>query len=416
MNFRDVRMRGFERRARLQSVLDWLDERCEWLPPEEIPLAESAGRILAADVHATRDVPPFRRSAMDGYALRGDETTGASDYAPLPFRLIGESWPGSPFPGRVGSKQAVRIMTGAPLPEGADAVIPAEQTFPREEIVEITDSVPPGKNVGAIGEDVREGTCVLSRGRRLRPQDVGMLAALGSARVPVIRRPRVRMLITGNELASLGQTAGTYQIHDSNSPMLHALVERDSGEMIERLALPDDRGRILEALRRPDADVILVSGGSSVGAEDHAPSLLAEFGHLDFHGLAVRPASPAGVGRFGPAWVFLLPGNPVSCLCAYDLLAGRTIRGLGGRSPHLPYILREYPLGRKIVSAVGRLDYCRVRIDQAQVIPLATSGASILSSTCRADGFVLVPEESEGHAAGTRVPVHLYDFPFDQPE
>ncbi|HSG70000.1 MAG TPA: gephyrin-like molybdotransferase Glp [Planctomycetaceae bacterium] len=415
MKFRDVRMRGFEKRARLSAVLDWLDAHIDSLPGESIPLAESAGRILAEEIVATSNIPAYRRSAMDGYAIAGEETTGASDYSPISFRVVGESWPGSPFPGTLCSKQVVRIMTGAPVPAGADAVLPAEQASQAGDFVEITGSVPPGKNVGAVGEDVREGTAVLPAGRRLRPQDVGLLASLGRAVVPVIRRPKVRMLITGNELAVVGQPIGESQIFDSNSPMLHALIARDSGELIEQLRLCDERQLIAEALLRPDADVVLVSGGSSVGAEDYAPSLLDELGELTFHGMAIRPASPAGVGRIGSAIVFLLPGNPVSCLCAYDLIAGRTIRRLAGRSTRLPYATREFVLSKKIVSSVGRLDYCRVCIDEESVFPVATSGASILSSTSRADGFVLVPEESEGYAVGTTVTVHLYDLPFDRP-
>jgi molybdopterin molybdotransferase len=163
------------------------------------------------------------------------------------------------------------------------------------------------------------------------------------------------------------------------------------------------------ALLGAEADVILVSGGSSVGKEDHAPRVLAELGELSVHGVALRPASPAGFGFLDDRPVFLLPGNPVSCLCAYDLFASRAVRRLGGRSTDLPYRSTVLPLLRKLTSAVGRVDYVRVLIHDGQVEPLATSGASILSSTTRADGFVLVPRDSEGQAAGEEVTVYLYD-------
>jgi molybdopterin molybdotransferase len=312
----------------------------------------------------------------------------------------------------VKSGEAVRIMTGAPVPDGADAVLPAEQTNEKDDVVEITGSVPPGKNVGAIGEDIQAGTVVLKQGRQLRPQDVGLLASIGVAAVDVVRRPKVRLLITGNELAQVGKPKSEHTIYDSNSWMLQALIERDRGELETRVQLADDEAAIANALQQPDADVILVSGGSSVGAEDHAPSLVEELGELAFHGIAMRPASPAGVGTVGDALVFLLPGNPVSCLCAYDLLAGPAIRKLGGGSASLPYIAQPFPLRKKIVSAIGRLDYCRVRIEEGQVVPIATSGASILSSTSRADGFVLIPEEKEGYAERATVTVYLYDLPF----
>jgi len=407
-------MRGFQSRARLDEVLEWLAMRQQRLPAETVPLGNAWGRILAQDIEATMDVPMFRRSAMDGYALRGEETSGAGEYSPLSFTIIGQSFPGSPHPGAVGGGEAVRIMTGAPVPDGADAVMPAEQTREREGIVEVTGSVPPGKHVGAVGEDIKTGTVVLRQGRHLRPQDVGLLASIGIDSVDVVRRPQVRLLITGSELAIVGQPKPPYTIYDSNSWMLRALVERDGGILESCRQLPDQREAITEALAQPGADVILVSGGSSVGAEDHAPSLVNELGELAFHGVAMRPASPAGVGTVGQAVVFLSPGNPVSCLCAYDLLAGGAIRKLGGRQGALPYITRELPLARKLVSSIGRLDYCRVKIDRDAVVPIATSGASILSSTIRADGFVLIPEELEGYTAGATVAVHLYDMRVDR--
>jgi molybdopterin molybdotransferase len=191
--------------------------------------------------------------------------------------------------------------------------------------------------------------------------------------------------------------------------MLQPLVERDGG-MLESLArLPDEREAIAAAMTAPGTDVILVSGGSSVGAEDHAPTLVARHGHLAIHGVAMRPSSPAGMGTLGEALVFLLPGNPVSCLCAYDFFAGRAVRRMAGRSGDWPYPRKTVTLDRKMTSAVGRVDYCRVRIAGDRAEPLSVSGASILSSTTRAEGFVIVPAELEGFAAGTPVEAFLYD-------
>ncbi len=229
------------------------------------------------------------------------------------------------------------------------------------------------------------------------------------AQVRVITRPRVRILVTGDELVQPGAVRERYQIYDANSWMLEGLIARDGGVLEARVHTPDDRDAIRAALLAPGADVLLVSGGSSVGAEDHAPVLLAELGELALHGIAMRPSSPAGMGRLGEVLVFLLPGNPVSCLCAYDFFAGRAIRRLGGRSADWPHRTVQVPVVRKIVSAVGRVDYCRVRLTEAGVEPIALSGASILSSTTRADGFVLVPAPSEGYAPGTRVTVYLYE-------
>jgi molybdopterin molybdotransferase len=406
---RDVRMRGFTGRALVDDALRWVDEQSKTLPGETIAFNVAHGRVLSGGVSSPLDVPSFDRSAMDGYAVRGTETEGASDYNPLGFPIVGESMPGHPFSETMPPGTAVRIMTGAPVPTGADAVIPAEYATETGETVEITSTVSPGKHVGRRGEDVSANSQLFAAGRRLRPQDVGLLASVGVTDVEAVRRPRVRLLITGNELVVPGNKRGEFQIYESNSSVLAALVHRDGAELESLMRVEDDREAISQAMCKPGADVVLVSGGSSVGKEDHAPSILAAEGELAVHGIAMRPSSPTGMGGIRQTLVFLLPGNPVSCLCAYDFFAGRAIRRLGGRSAEWPYPQREVEVGRKIVSAVGRVDYCRVKLNDGRAEPLALSGASILSSTTRADGFVVIPAESEGHAPGTNVAVFLYD-------
>jgi molybdopterin molybdotransferase len=223
--------------------------------------------VLAEDVRASVSVPGFERSAMDGYALHGEDTFGASDYDPLRFDLIGQSFPGAPFGGSVERGQAVRIMTGAPIPKGADAVIMAEVCSELDGRVEVRDAVAPRKNVGAVGEDIRSGDRVLSTGRLLRAQDVGLLASIGHSPVLCVRRPRVRLLVTGNELLPAGSQPDPQgaRIVDSNSVMLRGLVERDGGELLPFEILPDKTEVIRDAMADAQADVILVSGGSSVG-------------------------------------------------------------------------------------------------------------------------------------------------------
>ena len=404
-------MKGFSERADVEDVEAWLAAHTAPLASETVALLDCVGRVLAEDVSSQVDVPGFPRSAMDGYALCGEDTFGAGTYDPIPFELVGVSLPGSPFGGRVSKGQAVRIMTGAPLPEGADAVAMAEVCSEVGAKVEVREAVAPRKNVGHRGEDIRQGDAVLRAMRRLRPQDAGLIASIGRAEVPCVRRPRVRLVVTGDELLPAGSVPDPEgsQIVDSNSVVLRALVHRDGGEALPFAILPDRPEQIRETMAAGEADVILVSGGTSVGQEDHAPRLLAELGSLDFHGISMRPSSPTGVGRIGECAVFLLPGNPVSCLCAYEFFAGPTIRGLGGRSRAWPHRRARLPLRRKLVSAVGRTDYVRVAIEEETVVPLATSGASILSSTVRAAGFVIVPRELEGMAAGESVEIFLYD-------
>ncbi len=406
---RDVRMRGFAERADVEEVERFLERTVQALPAEPVPLRESAGRVLALDVRAQLAVPGFTRAAMDGYAVRGEDTFGASAYSPLSLELIGEALPGRSFSGKLGPGQALRIMTGAPVPAGADAVAMAEVCREHEGRVEVSEPVAPRKNVGAVGEDIQPGDLVLRRGRRLRAQDVGVLASLGVAELSCVRRPRIELLITGDELLPAGSRPEGCHIVDSNSLMLCALVERDGGVALPYEILPDRPDVIRAALESEKAEVILVSGGSSVGQEDHAPRLLAELGSLEFHGVSMRPSSPAGCGRIDGRLVFLLPGNPVSCLCAYEFFAGPCIRALGGRPRTWPHRRVRAPLARKIASAVGRTDYVRVSLEAGRVTPIATSGASILSSTVRASGAVIVPRELEGMPEGTEVEVLLYD-------
>ncbi len=408
MAVRDVRMRGFAERADVEEVLGFLAERSAALDPEPVPVEACAGRVLAADVFAEVDVPGFARAAMDGYAVRGEETFGASAYEPVELELVGEALPGRRTSAAIGPGRAARVMTGAPLPPGADAVAVAEVCSERAGRVAVADAVAPGKNVGHVGEDIRAGSLVLARGRRLRPQDAGLLASIGVAHPACVRRPRVRLVVTGDELLPAGSRPEPPRIVDSNSVVLRALVARDGGELLPFEILPDRVEPIRAALLDP-ADLVLVSGGSSVGSEDFAPRLVAELGSLDFHGVSMRPSSPAGVGRVGKALVFLLPGNPVSCLCAYEFFAGPTIRALGGRSRAWPHRRVRVPLARKIASAVGRTDYVRVSIAGGAALPIGTSGASILSSTVRAAGFVLVPRGLEGMPEGAQVEVFLYD-------
>jgi molybdopterin molybdotransferase len=402
-------MRGFARRHTVDAALAVLDAHLQPLDAESVALREATGRVLADDVVSGVDVPGFDRATMDGYAVVAASTEGAASYTPIPLAVLGDSLPARPFDGAVAPGEAVRIMTGAPLPRGCDAVLPAEwiDGEPGSSRVGAVGAVSPGKNVGRRGEDIARGTTVLERGRTLRPQDLGVVSSIGVQHVTVVRRPRVRLVVTGNELLPAGSLPQGYSIADANGPMLTALAQRDGGVVDFPGLVPDEADAIVQALTA-DADVVIVSGGSSVGLEDLAPMLLDQHGELWVHGIAMRPSSPTGFGQLGRRLVFLLPGNPVSCLCGYDFFAGRAVRALGGRTKEWPYRSLRATLDRKISSQIGRLDYARVRIVDGRVEPLAIGGASVLSSTTRADGFVVVPADSEGYAAGADVTVWLY--------
>jgi molybdopterin molybdotransferase len=407
----DPRDRGFRDRTSVADVLAIIEARVTAIGAEEVALADAAWRVLASEIVAIDPIPRFDRAAMDGYALRGEETFGADAYTPAPFRCIGRSRPGRACELEVGPGQVVAIATGAPLPQGADAVAKVETTQRDGDDVIVFEPVPPGRHVSRRGEDIKPGTVVLPAGRTLRPQDLAVLSALGRGRIDVIRRPRVVVLITGDEILAAGTAPFGSSIADANSPMLSALIARDGGiaEVVGPLA--DDRDGLRLTIDRAarSADVVLISGGSSTGPEDHAPGLVAELGELVVHGVALRPASPAGLGFISGVPVALLPGNPVSCLCAYDFFAGPIVRKLGARSARWPYRSVVRPLSRKLASPIGRVDYARVRLIADQVEPMSIGGASMLSSVTRADGFVIVPADLEGYPAGAEVVVWLYD-------
>lgn len=411
-------MRGFTYRRTVDEAIAWVDEQSHPLDPEVVSLSMASGRVLASAIVSDVDVPGFNRATMDGYAVLADSTEGATAYNNLPLVVIGDAFPGRPFDGTVAAGEAVRIMTGAPIPPGCDAVLPAEWVAHTDGDGTRADAtsapsigalaaVSPGKHVGMRGEDIVRGTTLFRAGRVLRPQDLGVLGSVGGGEIHVFRKPCVRLVITGNELLPAGSRPHGCHVADANGPMLAALVERDGGIVVFPGLVSDEPDAILNALHA-DADVILVSGGSSVGIEDLAPTLLARYGELAIHGIAMRPSSPTGLGRLDRRLVFLLPGHPVSCLCAYDFFAGRAIRALGGRPTAWPYRAIRGNLRRKISSLIGRLDYARVQLIDGAVEPLAVSGASMLSSTTRADGFVIVPCDSEGFPPGTEVEVWLY--------
>ena len=379
-----------------------------------VPLRTAAGRVLAAAVVSEVDVPGFDRATMDGYAVVADSTEGATSYNRLPLIVIGDSLPGRPFDGSVGAGQAVRIMTGAPLPLGCDAVLPAEWI---EDVRPRTDSrrvsalaaVSPGKHVGRRGEDIVRGTTLLQAGRVLRPQDLGVLSSVGSRRgaacSPAARSAggdRQRTAAVGIAAARLSHRRR--QRTDARRPRRARRrsrrlsrpgarrPRRDPGGAPGRCRCDHRLGRFECRHRGPRADASSRSTAS-----------------WPFTGSPCGPAARPASGESEHRLVFLLPGNPVSCLCAYDFFAGRAIRALGGRAKAWPYrpIARQADAQDQLADRPARL---RPRADRSTgcVEPLAVGGASVLSSTTRADGFVIVPDDSEGFAPGADVEVWLY--------
>jgi molybdopterin molybdotransferase len=393
----DIRLRGFSRRVPVEQALAWVDAHAPRLGAEPIGAGEAAGRVPAAPVEAAADLPPVDRAAEDGYALRSSETVGAGAYNPLRFGL---QEGGAPLP----LASAALVAAGAALPEGADAVLPFGAAQLEGSVLEVVGAVAAGAGVERRGRELRAGTAIIGSARPLRAADLGMLAVLGVERLDVVRRPRVRLVIAGPKRP--GRLAGAPG--DAAGPELRALVARDGGVVESVVPGVEGRSAISAAMVAPGADVVLVAGRAGAGPDDEAPLALAEAGRLAIHGLALRPGGSAGLGLVGSLPVVLLPGDPLACLCAYEIVCGRLLRRLGGRDPGLPHAVREAEVGRKLVSAVGFLDVCQVRLDGGLAEQIGSVQDGGLASAVRADGFVLIPPSLEGHAPGARVTVHLY--------
>jgi molybdopterin molybdotransferase len=413
---RDIRQEGFADRVPVEEAIQWIDRHspCDSTLGDSEPLLleDAVGRILAQPFVALADKPPVDTAVENGYALRSAETVGAGSYNPLPFHIqIGNQ--------ALGLLSTALISSGTPLPPGADAVAPFDLVRVASDIAELIGSVAQGTGVNLQGHEIRNASTLVEPSRPLRPSDLGLIAGFGISQVRVLPRPLVRIILAGCKPSQANSPDANGP--DSNGLMLRALVARDGGviELCEYGIA--DRDALAGLIARPGADVVLVCGRSGTGPDDVAPLALADAGTLSIHGIALRPAASTGMGAAGDVPVILLPGNPLACLCAYDLFAGRLIRRLGGRSPHLPYLVRRAIVGRKIVSSIGDLELCRVRWIAAkaaakvsgeaagEAIPLNSADSGGLASVARADGFILVPAALEGYAPGTSIDVYLYD-------
>jgi molybdopterin molybdotransferase len=342
----------------VDAALDRLLAGAERLGAETVPVAQAAWRVLAAPIAARRTQPPFPASAMDGYAVRGD------DIATLPAVLdvIGAAPAGRPFAGTVGTGQAVRIFTGAPLPDGADTVLLQEDTKPAGEgRIEATEATAKGRNVRAAGLDFKAGDQLLAAGRLLDPAALSVAAAANHAALPVVRRPLVAIIATGDELVPPGTEPGAGQIVASNNLAVAAIAQADSARVLDLGIVPDDHEAIAAAVRAAQeagADVIVTLGGASVGDHDLVQGVLTGLGMtLEFWKIAMRPGKPLMVGRLGAAHVLGLPGNPVSSLVCSQLFLRPLLARLGGRS-HVPDI-RAAVLGGGMRANDQRQDYVR---------------------------------------------------------
>jgi molybdopterin molybdotransferase len=376
---------------------------------ELVALDTAVGRVAAADVLSPMDVPPFARSAMDGYAVIAAATSGASRATPARLQLLDRIYTGEPSSITVTAGACAEIATGAPLPAGADAVVMVEETAKSgsDEAIEIFAAASPGQNIGRRGADIRAGERVVSAGDLLTPSRVGALAAIGCSNVHVYAKPRVAILSTGNEVVEPGQPLAPGQIFDVNRFTLAAIVSTHGGVPEAHRAAQDTVDALIAALDRcTAADLVVFSGGSSVGERDLVVDAIAARGEMIFHGIAVRPGKPTAFAIVSGTPFFGMPGNPTSCLSNAYILLVPYLRAVARLPPHAPKTVRA-PLGRRIVSAANRHQFYTVRLQDGVAYP-AFKGSGDITSLSQADGYIEIAADQNTVDEGAVVEVTLF--------
>jgi molybdopterin molybdotransferase len=378
---------------------------------EIVAVRESLGRILAAPIISKIDVPSHTNSAMDGYAVRTQDLPSRGTKT---LRVVGIALAGKPFIGTVKENEAVRIMTGAVVPPETHVVIMQEQVADNGETITIDEGHKDGQNVRAAGEDIAAGTAVLGSGREITPADLGLIASLGIAHVEVRRRIRVAFMSTGDELRSVGETLGPGEIHDSNRYTLYGMLTRLGVEIIDLGVVRDNPDEVRSALKHAAAiaDVIISSGGVSVGEADYIKEILVEIGRVNFWKVAMKPGRPLAFGSIDNAVFFGLPGNPVSVMVTYYQFVQPTLRKIMGATIQ-PQLLLKAAAGNLIKKRPGRTEYQRgfLTTNESGVLTVTTEsdqGSGILSSMSNANCFVVLPMDSGRVEAGEQVTVQPF--------
>ena len=375
---------------------------------DRVAIVDANGRVAAADVVSTRDVPPFSRAGMDGYAVRAEDTFGASRYEPKALRVIEKVYTGQMPARTVEPGTAIEIATGAPMPQGADAVVMVEETEKGEDnAVRVLTPVYPRQNVGRQGADIVAGQIVIARGELLNPSRIGALAAVGLGAIEVYAKPTVAILSTGNEIADPGQDLAPGQIYDINKFTLSAIIVEHGGLPVPFATAQDTLEALEEAIDAGSAcDVLVFSGGSSVGERDLILDCIRRKGEIAFHGIAVKPGKPTVFGTIKGKPVFGMPGYPTSCLSNAYMLLVPALRAIARLKPrHMATV--QLPIGQRIVSTTGRHQFYTVRIVDGTAMP-AFKASGDITSMSQADGYIEIPAQTDIVEKGEVVTVTLF--------
>jgi molybdopterin molybdotransferase len=405
-----VRLKGFQKLTLADEALQtWLNvlrvKRCSEVT---VLLNEALNRVLAEDIVAKDDLPRFDKSAVDGYALRAEETTGASQFKPVIFQITEVE--------EVNSEQARQIWTGNPIPKGANAVVMIENTKRSDGKLEAWVQLATGGNVSKKGEDVKKGENIVKAGTRLKPYHLALLSAMGNSEAKVVEKPRIGILATGNELAEAGSKPSENQIFESNRVMLSAMCHELGAEPVDLGIAKDDLAEIAEKLKMGlrKCDAVITSGGTSVGGLDLVPEAVNNSGKpgVIVHGIALRPAMPTALAELDGKPVMILSGNPVAAIIGFEVFARPLICKMLGMNREEPRPTVNAVMTRKVATALGRKTFVRVRVTQKNgecfAEPVSARGSGAISTMTRGNGFVIVPENREGVAEGELVTVRLF--------
>jgi len=406
-----VRLRGFQKLTSTEEALQlfFKELRIERLKTVSVPLHSALNHVLAEDIVAKEDLPRFDRSAVDGYAVKAEDTFVTSQFKPKILQITDEY--------EIDSKQAKQVWTGNPIPKGANAVVMLENTKQTNKEIEVWIPVTPGENVSRRGEDVQKGEVAVKAGTRLKPQHLGLIAALGIAEVKVVEKPKIAILATGNELMKIGAKPREDQIFEVNSIILSALCHELDAEPVDLGIAKDNLDNISERIKigLEKADVVLTTGGTSVGVSDLVPEVVNKIGKpgVIVHGVAMRPAMPTALAVVDGKPIIILSGNPVAAMVGFEVFARPLIRKMLGLKQEEFRPLVKAKITKRLSTTLGRKTFVRVRVFQSDgeffAEPISTRGSGIISTMTKANGYVVVPENREGLEEGESVSVYLFD-------
>ena len=405
-----AKLKGFQRLTSTDDALrTWFKVlQVKKLGDITIPLDQGLNRVLAEDIVAQEDLPCFDRSAVDGYVLKAEGTTGASQFKPAIFKLTNSA--------EVGLKQTKQVWTGNPIPTNADAVVMIENTQKRNGGIEVSVQLAPGENVSKKGEDVKKGETVAKAGVRLSPYHLGLLAALAKTKVKVVEKPRIAIVATGNELADAGAEPSENQIFESNRTLLSAMCRELDVEPVDLGIAKDDVDEIVGKLKGglAVADAVITTGGTSVGGLDLVPEAVNKTGKpgVVAHGVALRPGMPTALAVLDGKPVMGLSGNPVAAVVGVEVFARPLISRMFGMKKEEARPMVKAALTRKVATALGRKTFVRVKVYEKNgelfAEPVSARGSGAISTMTRGNGFVIVPENREGVVEGETVTVRLF--------